>query len=770
MPKAKNSKVAQKTARPRDDAPNARTEASASKTDAVKEKRGKVKAEAAPNAKVAQLERDRENGDQQFLTTNEGLRMEDDQNSLKAGARGPSLLEDFHFREKMTHFDHERIPERIVHARGSAAHGVFRAYDSSLKRFTKARFLTDPKRETPVFVRFSTVAGSRGSTDLARDVRGFATKFYTDEGIFDLVGNNIPVFFIQDAVKFPDLVHAVKPEPNNEVPQAASAHDTFWDFISLMPEATHMIMWLMSDRAIPRSYRMMEGFGVHTFRFVNDANESCFVKFHWKPLQGMHSVVWDEAQKISGKDPDFHRRDLWDSIAGGDFPEWELGVQIVPEADEHKFDFDLLDATKIIPEELVPVQRVGRLTLNRNPDNFFAETEQVAFHLGHIVPGIDFSNDPLLQGRLFSYVDTQLKRLGGPNFHEIPINRSVAPVHNHQRDGHMRQTINEGRVSYEPNTLGGGCPFQAGAKNGGFVSYPAPTESVKVRGARGDKFFDHFTQALQFWKSQSEPEQEHIVQALQFELGHCLTVAVRERMVGMLSQVDQGLAERVAKGLGMKKVPKIAGPLNLGFPADADPKDWQPKPVNRGVEPSPAVSILLSPNQPEPDIRTRKVAILVAEGSDEGEITRMRKALMAEGAMPRLVGRHVGPFATAGGKELEAEFSILTVSSVLFDAVYVPGGDAAIAALKNEAQAVEFVVDAFKHYKPIAATGAGVAFLDAAGVTGAKAHPEAGPKADPRAGVVTGKKGVDVSSNFIDAIALHRHWNRGLKPPMPMPR
>jgi catalase len=766
MAKLKN-KDAAKAAPPRTAAPNARTEASASKSDADKEQAAK----AAPtsNAKIEELERDRENADDQFLTTNEGLRMEDDQNSLRGGVRGPSLLEDFHLREKITHFDHERIPERVVHARGSAAHGVFQVYDDSLAKITRARFLTDPSRQTPVFVRFSTVAGSRGSTDLARDVRGFATKFYTDEGIFDLVGNNIPVFFIQDALKFPDLVHAVKPEPHNEVPQAASAHDTFWDFISLMPESTHMIMWLMSDRAIPRSYRMMEGFGVHTFRFVNDAGRSSFVKFHWKPLQGIHSVVWDEAQKISGKDPDFHRRDLWDAIAGGDFPEWELGVQIVAEADEHKFDFDLLDSTKIIPEELVPVRRIGRLTLNRNPDNFFAETEQVAFHLGHVVPGIDFTNDPLLQGRLFSYLDTQLKRLGGPNFHEIPINRSISPIHNHQRDGHMRQTINEGRVSYEPNTLGGGCPYQAGAKNGGFVSFPEPVEGVKVRGRRSEKFFDHFTQALQFWKSQSAPEQEHIVQALQFELGHCATVAVRERMVGMLSQVDAGLAQRVAAGLGMKKIPKIAGPLNLGFPADANPKQWQPKPVNREVAPSPAVSILANPNQPAPNIRTRKIAFLVSEGSDAAEIDAMKTALMAQGAMPRLVGRHVGPFAASGGQTLDAEFSILTAHSVLFDAVYIPGGDVAIAALQNEAAAVELVQDAFKHYKPIAATGAGTKFLDAAGITGAKPHPEAGPDADPQAGVVTGKSTRGVATAFITAIGQHRHWDRGLKPPMPKP-
>ena len=416
------------------------------------------KASARMNNKLADLEKNTADATNQFMTTDQGVRINDDHNSLKAGDRGPSLLEDFILREKITHFDHERIPERIVHARGAAAHGVFKL-NQSLARYTKAAFLNDTRRETPVFVRFSTVAGSRGSTDLARDVRGFAVKFYTPEGNYDLVGNNIPVFFIQDAMKFPDLVHAVKPEPDNEIPQASAAHDTFWDFVSVMPESSHMIMWAMSDRAIPRSFRMMEGFGIHTFRFINAKGESHFVKFHWKPLLGVHSVTWDEAQKISGKDLDFHRRDLWDAIENGAFPEWDLGVQIVPEKDEHKFEFDLLDPTKMIPEELVPVQIVGRLTLNRNPDNFFAETEQVAFHPGHIVPGIDFTNDPLLQGRLFSYTDTQLSRLGSPNFHEIPINRSVNTVFNNQRDGHMRQQIDKGKVSYSPNSLGGGCPF-----------------------------------------------------------------------------------------------------------------------------------------------------------------------------------------------------------------------------------------------------------------------------------------------------------------------
>ncbi|MEO6167269.1 MAG: catalase, partial [Chitinophagales bacterium] len=404
------------------------------------------------NKKVKQLLPDTENSTGEFFTTNQGLLINDDQNSLKSGERGATLLEDFILREKITHFDHERIPERIVHARGTAAHGHFQLYQS-MKSHTKAKFLNDTSLQTPVFVRFSTVAGSRGSTDLARDVRGFSVKFYTQEGNYDLVGNNMPVFFIQDAIKFPDLIHAVKPEPNNEIPQAASAHDTFWDFISLMPESMHMIMWVMSDRAIPRSLRMMEGFGVHTFRFINEEGKSSFVKFHWKPLLGVHSVAWDEAQKISGKDPDFHRRDLWEAINNGAFPEWELGVQIVPEKDEHKFDFDLLDPTKLIPEELIPVQRIGKMTLNRNPDNFFAETEQVAFHPGHLVPGIDFTNDPLLQGRLFSYTDTQLSRLGGPNFHEIPINRPIVDIHNNQRDGIMRQQINKGTTSYHPNTI-----------------------------------------------------------------------------------------------------------------------------------------------------------------------------------------------------------------------------------------------------------------------------------------------------------------------------
>ncbi|MFD0856121.1 catalase, partial [Actinomadura adrarensis] len=416
--------------------------------------------------KQRQLDEFRVDPTDKQLTTDQGIVVDDTDNSVTVGDRGPTLMEDFHMREKITHFDHERIPERVVHARGAGAYGEFRVYDSSLSEFTAAEFLTDPSLVTPVFVRFSTVAGSRGSADTVRDVRGFATKFYTRQGNFDLVGNNIPVFFIQDGIKFPDFVHAVKPEPHNEIPQAQSAHDTFWDFVQLQPEIMHMVMWVMSDRALPRSYAMMQGFGVHTFRFVNARGRATFVKFHWKPKLGTHSLDWDETQKIAGKDPDFNRRDLWDSIEAGVFPEYELGVQLVPEADEHKFDFDLLDPTKIIPEEEVPVRPVGKLVLNRNPQNFFAETEQVAFHLGNIVPGIDFTNDPLLQARLFSYLDTQLIRLGGPNFPQIPVNRPVAPMTNHHRDGYHQMYIHESRASYHPNTTGGGCPVVAGAGPG----------------------------------------------------------------------------------------------------------------------------------------------------------------------------------------------------------------------------------------------------------------------------------------------------------------
>jgi catalase len=723
------------------------------------------------NGKIKDLQYAGEDADGQYLTTNQGLRVNDDQSSLKAGERGPSLLEDFHLREKITHFDHERIPERVVHARGSAAHGIFQVYEPQAAH-TKAKFLQDPSVRTPVFVRFSTVVGSRGSADLARDVRGFAVKFYTEEGNFDLVGNNIPVFFIQDGLKFPDLVHAIKPEPHHEMPQAASAHDTFWDFISLMPESMHMIMWLMSDRAIPRSFRMMEGFGVHTFRFVNEQGQSRFVKFHWKPLLGVHSVVWDEAQKISGLDPDFHRRDLWESIEQGTYPEWEFGVQVVEEKDEHRFDFDLLDPTKLIPEELVPVRPIGKLTLNRNPDNFFAETEQVAFHPGHLVPGIDFSNDPLLQARLFSYTDTQLIRLGGPNFHEIPINRPLAPVHNNQRDGHMRQTLNHGRVSYQPNSLGAGCPMQAKANMGGFLSYAEKINADKVR-RRSDKFFDHFSQAALFYNSQSHPEKAHIVQALRFELGKVEVPAIRERMVGLLSQVDRTLAGLVAQGLGILLPAKIEGPLNLSVPADADAARFQPKSRPRSLDRSAALSMVATVKD---SIKTRKIAILAADGVDDSAVGRMKKALMAAGGNVKVVAPRLGVLRGTTGSDLVIDASFLTAGSVLFDAVYIPGGEQSVAALRGDAKALIFVKEAYLHCKAIAATDAGIDFLMAAHLAQDKtavSHAEGvqsneGTLLFADEGIITSRgEKESMPARFIKAIAQHRHWAREMKDQMP---
>jgi len=685
------------------------------------------------------------------LTTNQGLAVNDDQNSLKVGDRGPSLLEDFHLREKITHFDHERIPERVVHARGSAAHGIFRVYES-LARYTKAGFMTDADRETPVFVRFSTVAGSRGSTDLARDVRGFAVKFYTDEGNFDLVGNNMPVFFIQDAIKFPDLIHAVKPEPHNEIPQAASAHDTFWDFISVMPESMHMVMWLMSDRALPRSYRMMEGFGVHTFRLVDAKGTSRFVKFHWKPLLGVHSVAWDEAQKISGKDPDFHRRDLWEAIEDGNFPEWELGLQIVEEKDEFAFGFDLLDPTKIIPEELVPVELVGRLTLNRNPDNFFAETEQAAFHIGHVVPGIDFSNDPLLQGRLLSYTDTQLLRLGGPNFHEIPINRPVARLSNNQRDGFMRQQIDPGRVSYGPNSLGNNEPAQVPEDAGGYVTFPEPVDGPKVR-ARGQSFFDHYSQARMFYRSQSPPEQQHLIKALRFELGKVTTLAVRERMIGHLAQVDSTLATMVAKGLGLELTAEIPPPPNLSVPADGRAGDF----AHRQLTDRDTVSAALTMLQFVPGpIASRKVAILVAPQFDAASVNALMRALDRAGAAGVLVGPHVGDIRANDGRAYEAQHSILTTASVLFDAIYVAGGEGA-GQWTTEADAVDFVRDAFKHCKTVAATGEGVSLFAAADIP---VDPPDGRDPADDATVVAPKMTQAAAKRFIAAMGRHRLWTR----------
>ena len=695
---------------------------------------------------------DMETGADEFMTTNQGLKINDDQNSLKAGERGATLLEDFILREKITHFDHERIPERIVHARGTAAHGYFQVY-KPMAQYTRAGFLNDPETKTPVFVRFSTVAGSRGSTDLARDVRGFSVKFYTEEGNYDLVGNNMPVFFIQDAIKFPDLIHAVKPEPNNEIPQAASAHDTFWDFISQMPESMHMIMWVMSDRAIPRSLRMMEGFGVHSFRLINEAGKSVFVKFHWKPLLGVHSVVWDEAQIISGKDPDFHRRDLFDAIESGAFPEWELGIQVVGEKDEHKYPFDLLDPTKLIPEELVPVQRIGKMVLNRNPDNFFAETEQVAFHPGHLVPGIDFTNDPLLQGRLFSYTDTQLSRLGSPNFHEIPINRSINTVHNNQRDGHMRQQINKDLTSYHPNSIGGGCPFQAKAAEGGFRSYVERIDARKVR-ARSQSFFDHFSQATLFYNSQSDAEKNHLTNALRFELGKVQRVEIRQRMIGLLSQVDKGLATNVADALGLTVPKKPEQPVNHSIPADGDSAKFQPKTKDQGLESSAPLSMA---NTKKDSIVSRKIAILTADGTDGTQVEKMKKALMGAGAVVEIIAPKLGEVSTEKGVAIPVDKTLMTVSSVLYDAVYIPGGSKAIAALAQKPDAVDFISLANKHCKPVAFEADTDPLIQKTTIGDDMRAKK------PLAGIVSGKE-KDLSKDFIKAIAQHRFWEREKSP------
>jgi catalase len=692
------------------------------------------------NKTIGPLDRVRADATSRRLTTNQGVPVGDNQHSLKAGLRGPTLLEDFILREKLTHFDHERIPERIVHARGSAAHGVFQCYEA-LTDLTRASIFADAGKETPVFVRFSTVLGERGSADTARDVRGFAVKFYTDEGNWDLVGNNMPVFFIQDAMKFPDLVHAAKPEPHHGMPQAGSAHDTFWDFASLMPEITHMLMWAMSDRAIPRSYRMMQGFGVHTFRLVNAEGVSHFVKFHWEPLAGTHSLVWDEAVKIAGADPDFHRRDLWESIEAGVFPEFELGLQVFTEAQAEAFSFDVLDATKLIPEELVPVRRVGRMTLTRNPDNFFAETEQVAFCTAHVVPGIDFSNDPLLAGRIHSYVDTQISRLGGPNFHEIPINAPIAPVHNNQRDGLHRQALHRGRVAYEPNSLGGGCPFQAGAA--GFVSFPAPREATDatLRGAP-EKFAEHYAQARLFLHSQTPVEVQHIVDAFTFELSRVQTPAVRERMVAGLLNVDAVLAERVAAGLGITPLPP-ALPLAL---EDAP-------------APEVAVSPTLSLNaRPGPgDIRGRRVAVLAADGSNGAAIDAAVQFLKEAGAVPRVLAAALGAVATTTGPQ-PVDSTWGATPSVLYDAVVVPGGDS--AALAADGRVLEFLKDQYRHCKPLLVAGAASAVLRAAAIP--TALPGGGD--DPGLIVVRDLDNTGLQA-FHRALAAHRHFGRETQPP-----
>ncbi len=629
------------------------------------------------------------------MTTNDGVPVHDNNNTLKAGERGPSLQQDHIFFDKLMHFDRERIPERVVHARGSGAHGAFEA-TADLSAYTCAAFLKKGT-VTPVFARFSTVAGFKGSTDLARDVRGFSVKFYTDQGNYDLVGNNIPVFFIQDAMNFPDLVHAVKPEPNNEMPQAASAHDTFWDFISLMPEAAHMTMWTMSDRAIPRSLRMMEGFGVHTFKFVNDKGKATFVKFHWKPRLGVHSVAWNEAQKISGFDPDFHRRDLWEAIENGDYPQWDLGVQLIPEEDEFKYRFDLLDPTKIVPEELVPVQLIGTMTLNRNPENFFAETEQAAFDPGRLVPGIDFSDDPLLQGRLFSYMDTQNYRLGGPNFHELPINRPINGKHNNQKDGFARLDIPKGAVSYFPNSKAGGCPYHAMLKGEtGFQSHRQSLEGSKVR-QRSDSFADHFTQARLFFNSQTAAEQDHIISALSFELSKVKDVSVRTRELAILHQIDKKLAKEVGSNLGLVPPSKL-DPLTVQFAKQNHP-NYPIKPQKPEVEKSDALSMAVKPG--EGTIRSRKVAFLIDDGVSQASVDKMKVQLEKEGAKAVLIAPHVGAVHFQEGGEVHIQFSYLTEASVCYDALYTPDGDS-VGRLAENPDYLQFVNEAYRHCKALA--------------------------------------------------------------------
>lgn len=658
------------------------------------------------NSKDQQLEQFRVDDRDQKMTTNQGLKVSEDEFSLKAGVRGPTLLEDFQFREKMTHFDHERIPERIVHARGYAAHGEFELYES-MEQYTRAGFLNDTSTKTPVFVRFSTVAGSKGSAEAVRDARGFSTKFYTQEGNYDLVGNNIPVFFIQDAMKFPDLVHALKPEPHNEMPQAASAHDTFWDFVANNQESAHMVMWAMSDRAIPRSFRMMEGFGVHTFRFVNAEGVAHFVKFHWKPVLGAHSLVWDEAQKINGKDPDFHRRDLYESIESGDFPEYELGVQLLSEEDEFKFEFDVLDPTKLWPEEDVPVKLIGKMTLNRNVDNVFAETEQVAFHPGHVVPGIDFTNDPLLQGRLFSYTDTQLIRLGGPNFHELPINRPVCPFHNNQRDGYGRMTINKGPVSYHNNSLANNTPATSSPEEGGYEHYQEKMEGRKVRN-RSDSFRDHFSQATMFWNSMSNPEKEHITDAFCFEIGKVKNKSVQQQVVDMFANVNLELAKVIADTVG------------------ANPPTGNGSAVTKA---SPALSqenMVKKPN-------TRKVGVIANRDGEGNGLQVIVQTFKDAGLNVEVVSDKLGNIG-----DLPIDHTFLTADPVLFDAIYVASMS---EDKKFKKDSNRYVTEAFNHFKAIGADSNAISIL-------------AGKEGSP--GVVNSGEG----TAFVDAVTAHRHWTR----------
>jgi len=632
------------------------------------------------------------------LTTQQGVVVSDDQNALRAGERGPGLLEDQHFREKIFHFDHERIPERVVHARGYGAHGFFENY-APLMDLTRADIFSEAGLRTPAFVRFSTVAGSKGSGDLARDVRGFAVKLYTREGNWDLVGNNIPVFFIQDAIKFPDLIHAAKPEPDRGFPQAQTAHDNFWDFASLMPEVTHMLMWIMSDRAIPRSFRFMEGFGVHTFRLVTLDGRSTYVKFHWKPKQGLQSVVWNEAVKINGADPDFHRRDLWDAIGRGDFPEWELGLQLFDDDFADRFEFDVLDPTKIIPEEILPVRPVGRLVLDRVVDNFFAETEQVAFCTQNIVPGIDFTNDPLLQGRNFSYLDTQLKRLGSPNFSYLPVNAPKCPFAHFQQDGHMAMANPVTRANYEPNSWDGpegGLPSEDPSR--GFISFTDETGGPKRR-LRAESFADHYSQARQFYLSQTDIEQLHIADAFTFELSKCDKTEIRTRMVAGLRNVHEELAATVAEGLGLRRLPDPA-------PAAREPRD--------DLAESPALSIVA---RGPGNFAGRKIGLLLTNGADTEVIAALRNAAESEGVTVETVTPVAGGVDASDGSVIAGK-QIDGAPSVLFDAVAIVADPDAARELAANPAARDFISDAYAHCKFIAATAGAEPLFAAAGLAG----------------------------------------------------
>ena len=679
--------------------------------------------------------------DSDFLTTAQGQRLAQTDDSLKVGSRGPTLMDDFHLREKITHFDHERIPERVVHARGTAAHGVFESYGTAVD-ITAADFL-QPGRVTPVFTRFSTVVGSRGSADTVRDVRGFAVKFYTDEGVFDLVGNNIPVFFIRDGIKFPDLIHAAKPEPDREIPQAQTAHTTFWDFVSMLPESPHMLMWVMSDRAIPRSYRMMEGFGVHTFRLVNSRGETNLVKFHWKPVLGVHGLVWEEALTLNGVDPDFHRRDLYNAIGAGAFPEWELGVQVMPDSEDQYFNgIDLLDATKLVPEELVPVQPIGRMTLNRCPANFFAEVEQVAFHVGHLVRGIEVVDDPLMHARMFSYLDTQLTRLGGPNFSQIPINRPHAPVNDNFRDGFHQQAVHHGKTPYLPNAVGGGCPFLAGADDGGYIHVPRMIHGAKVRERGPD---DEYAQATLFWNSMSEAEQDHIVDAYTFELGHVEVPAVIERMVLRLALIDLELARRVSIGLGLPAPDESLGALD---DAEREDTDLEAVPdASGGVEASPALAMVTNNAYP---VDGRVVQILANDGCDLAGIRDLQAALIAAGAVPHVIATHKGAIAGRRADELIVDRSFHTASSAEADAVVVAAG----AGLAEDPAVLTWVQSAYRHFKPIAAWGDGEGLLVNAGIDLAGPGVSIAPKANNK-----------FAKSVVADLSVHRHWERAAPHP-----